>query len=126
MNKMARRDFLRLAGLGAAAFACGPRAFGAPAGKLALVEAENFEKLGGWAIDQQFMDQMGSPYLLAHGLGEPVADATTSAMLPAAVVPMKLLVGASCFRSILLMPMMRAEIVSCSVTICRNSLAPQK
>ena len=84
MNKMARRDFLRLAGLGAAAFACGPRAFGAPAGKLALVEAENFDKLGGWAVDQQFMDQMGSPYLLAHGLGEPVADATTSVALPAA------------------------------------------
>ncbi len=84
MNKMARRDFLRLAGLGAAVFACGPRAFGAPAGKLALVEAENFDKLGGWAVDQQFMDQMGSPYLLAHGLGEPVADATTSVTLPAA------------------------------------------
>jgi len=84
MNKMARRDFLRLAGLGAAAFACGPRAYGAPARNMALVEAENFEKLGGWAIDQQFMDQMGSPYLLAHGLGEPVADATTSVTLPAA------------------------------------------
>ncbi len=42
-----------------------------------LVEAESFEDLGGWVIDQQFMDQMGSPYLLAHGLGEPVNDATT-------------------------------------------------
>ena len=28
-------------------------------------------------VDAQFMDQMGSPYLLAHGLGEPVADART-------------------------------------------------
>lgn len=28
--------------------------------------------------DTQFMDQMGSPYLLAHGLGKPVADAKTS------------------------------------------------
>ena len=42
-----------------------------------LVEAESFEDLGGWVIDQQFMDQMGSPYVLAHGLGEPVNDATT-------------------------------------------------
>ncbi len=43
-----------------------------------LVEAESFENLGGWVIDQQFMDQMGSPFLLAHGLGEPVKDATTT------------------------------------------------
>ena len=42
-----------------------------------LVEAESFVDLGGWVIDQQFMDQMGSPYLLAHGLGEPVEDAAT-------------------------------------------------
>jgi len=40
-----------------------------------LLEAESFDKTGGWVIDQQFMDQMGSPYLLAHGLGKPVADA---------------------------------------------------
>ena len=32
----------------------------------ALVEAEQFNRLGGWVVDQQFMDQMGSPYLLAH------------------------------------------------------------
>ena len=43
-----------------------------------LVEAENFDKKGGWVIDQQFMDAMGSPYLMAHGLGTPVADATTN------------------------------------------------
>ena len=42
-----------------------------------LVEAESFAIKGGWAVDQQFMDQMGSPFLLAHGLGKPVADATT-------------------------------------------------
>ncbi len=41
------------------------------------VEAEQFEDKGGWMIDPQFMDQMGSPYLLAHGLGEPVSPATT-------------------------------------------------
>jgi len=48
-----------------------------------LVEAEGFENTGGWVIDQQFMDQMGSPFLLAHGLGEPVKDATTTVQLPA-------------------------------------------
>lgn len=42
-----------------------------------LVEAEGFDDLGGWVIDQQFMDRMGSPYVLAHGLGVPVADAST-------------------------------------------------
>ena len=33
-----------------------------------LVEAESFMHLGGWVVDQQSMDAMGSPYLLAHGL----------------------------------------------------------
>lgn len=42
-----------------------------------LVEAEGFARRGGWVVDPQFMDIMGSPYLLAHGLGRPVADATT-------------------------------------------------
>lgn len=43
-----------------------------------LVETEAFQDKGGWSVDQQFMDLMGSPYLLAHGLGTPVADATTT------------------------------------------------
>jgi hypothetical protein len=43
-----------------------------------LVEAEQFTELGGWDLDQQSMDVMGSPYLLAHGLGVPVRDASTS------------------------------------------------
>jgi hypothetical protein len=48
-------------------------------GQNVLVEAEQFADLGGWDIDQQSMDQMGSPYLLAHGLGVPVRDAVTAA-----------------------------------------------
>ncbi|MBO4476404.1 MAG: FAD-dependent oxidoreductase [Bacteroidales bacterium] len=47
-----------------------------------LLEAEAFGEHGGWVVDQQFMDQMGSPYLLAHGLGKPVANAKTSVKLP--------------------------------------------
>jgi hypothetical protein len=43
-----------------------------------FIEAESFEDWGGWVNDTQFMDQMGSPYLLAHGMGKPVADAKTT------------------------------------------------
>jgi hypothetical protein len=47
-----------------------------------LVEAESFATKGGWVADPQFMDQMGSPFLLAHGLGIPVADAVTTVQFP--------------------------------------------
>ncbi|UDQ98101.1 FAD-dependent oxidoreductase [Lentisphaerota bacterium WC36G] len=47
-----------------------------------LVEAESFSNKGGWKVDPQFMDVMGSPYLLAHGLGEKVADATKLVNFP--------------------------------------------
>ena len=47
-----------------------------------FVEAESFAHKGGWKVDQQFMDQMGSPYLLAHGLGTPVEDAYTNVTFP--------------------------------------------
>ncbi len=47
-----------------------------------LVEAEGFANIGGWVVDPHFMDLMGSPYLLAHGLGVPVADAETSVTIP--------------------------------------------
>ena len=55
-----------------------------PENQLLLVEVESFDELGGWLVDQQFMDLMGSPYLLAHGLGVPVQDASTAVKLPAA------------------------------------------
>jgi len=47
-----------------------------------LVETESFADKGGWVVDQQFMDQMGSPFLLAHGMGMPVADASTRLQVP--------------------------------------------
>ena len=43
-----------------------------------LVETESFSNHGGWKLDTQFIREMGSPYLLAHGLGTPVSDATTT------------------------------------------------
>lgn len=47
-----------------------------------LIEAEDFDSYGGWMLDSQFEAQMGSPYLLAHGLGRPVADAITVVEIP--------------------------------------------
>ncbi len=48
------------------------------------VEAEQFSELGGWKIDSQFYDQMGSSYLLAQGLHGPVEDARTVVQIPRA------------------------------------------
>ncbi|MBL9152693.1 MAG: FAD-dependent oxidoreductase [Verrucomicrobiales bacterium] len=56
----------------------------ATAADTVLVEAESFSTTGGWLLDTQFIDQMGSPYLIAHGLGNPVADAETSVAFPKA------------------------------------------
>ena len=47
-----------------------------------LVETESFAEHGGWKLDTQFINTMGSPYLLAHGLGRPVQDATTEVEFP--------------------------------------------
>lgn len=52
-----------------------------PAANL-FIEAESFAKKGGWVVDQQFMDLMGSSYLMAHGMGEPVEDAQTEVTFP--------------------------------------------
>ncbi|MBN1342382.1 MAG: FAD-dependent oxidoreductase [Phycisphaerae bacterium] len=48
------------------------------------VEAESFLGLGGWVVDTLAMDQIGSSYVLAHGLGVPVKDAQTTVTLPTA------------------------------------------
>lgn len=42
-----------------------------------LVEAESFDHRGGWLLDHQSFNKTGSACLNAHGLGFPVADATT-------------------------------------------------
>jgi hypothetical protein len=42
-----------------------------------FIETESFTDKGGWVVDQQFTDLMGSSYLLAHGMGQPVNDAST-------------------------------------------------
>jgi hypothetical protein len=56
----------------------------ASASEVLLVEAESFDSIGGWKVDTQSVEQMGSVYLIAHGLGKPVADAQRSIALPTA------------------------------------------
>jgi hypothetical protein len=51
---------------------------------LAMLEAEQFNSLGGWVVDSQFIDLMGSAYLMANGMGEPVQDAVTKLAIPKA------------------------------------------
>ena len=46
------------------------------------VYPQSFEA-GGWGLDAQFMDVMGSPYLIAHGLGVRVLDAKARVSFPA-------------------------------------------
>ena len=43
-----------------------------------LLEAEGFSSLGGWVVDPGAIYEMGSPYVMAHGMGVPVADAVTT------------------------------------------------
>jgi hypothetical protein len=50
--------------------------------QIIFLEAESFSNPGGWVVDQQSIDIMGSPYMLAHGLGTPVKDASTSLDIP--------------------------------------------
>lgn len=47
-----------------------------------FIECESFPDLGGWVVDPQFVEQMGSPYLMAHGMGNPVENAATTVQIP--------------------------------------------
>lgn len=54
---------------------------GASAAEL-WIEAESLANKGGWVLDQQFIGQMGSTYLMAHGMGIPVEDAVSEINVP--------------------------------------------
>ena len=41
-----------------------------------FIEAEQLSNKGGWVVDQQSMETIHSSYLMAHGMGIPVEDAT--------------------------------------------------
>lgn len=47
-----------------------------------FIEVGTFSNYGGWVLDTQFIPNIGSAYLLAHGLGRPVADAETNVIFP--------------------------------------------
>ncbi|QGJ68781.1 Pyridine nucleotide-disulfide oxidoreductase [Planctomycetales bacterium 10988] len=84
-----RRSFLRvIGGVGLTSAIAPGYAFGFSSKKQAasgiLIEASNFENLGGWKLDTQHYQQMGGCYLLAHGMGEPVENATTTVEVPEA------------------------------------------
>lgn len=87
-EQISRRQFIGFAGAGALGLLAGGTscvsASNSSRGEFLFLEAEGFEDRGGWELDQQSMDQMGSPYLLAHGLGVPVTDAATQARFPSA------------------------------------------
>ena len=49
-----------------------------------MILATIFADKGDWTVEQQFVLQMGSSYLLAHGIGTPLAkDAVTNVEIPA-------------------------------------------
>lgn len=84
MSRVGRRQFIRIVGGTAFSYAS-LEAFSrsyAAAGATSpgvLLEAASFANRGGWILDSQFVDSMGGAYLLAHGLGTPVDNATTTA-----------------------------------------------
>ncbi|MBV7532903.1 FAD-dependent oxidoreductase [Chitinophaga sp. sic0106] len=84
---MKRREFIGLIGNTSLLMLAGPSALIAASTattEFLFLEAESFANYGGWDLDQQSMDVMGSPYLLAHGLGVPVVDAVTEVEFPVA------------------------------------------
>ena len=40
-----------------------------------FISIADFSERGGWLMDSQYIELMGVPYLLAHGIGNPVSDA---------------------------------------------------
>jgi len=83
MQPISRRRFIRVLGGTTFAFATFPelqRALSMQTSSAGvLVETEGFAERGGWKRDTQFIEQMGGVYLLAHGLGQPVENARTTA-----------------------------------------------
>ena len=55
-----------------------------PGENVIWLEAETFNNTGSWSNDSQHVDLMGSPYLLATGVGKPVEDAVTETVVSVA------------------------------------------
>ena len=83
--EITRRRFVRIvAGTSIVTATAPDYGFAAPAESPdgVLLEAGAFRDTGGWVLDTQFYQQMGGCYLLAHGLGQPVANAIAEVQLP--------------------------------------------
>jgi len=59
-----------------------PRTIAAADDGTLWIDAEDFADYGGWLLDTQFVHLMGSAYLMAAGIGTPVADAVVEFDLP--------------------------------------------
>ncbi|MFZ9937928.1 MAG: FAD-dependent oxidoreductase [Luteolibacter sp.] len=82
---MNRRSFIRVIGGVAFTAAVAPRygfAAGGQGASGVLLETAGFDEFGGWSLDTQFYQQMGGNFLLAHGMGKPVANARTKFRVP--------------------------------------------
>ncbi|MBH54290.1 MAG: hypothetical protein CMI18_08075 [Opitutaceae bacterium] len=86
--KLHRRDFINRMSLASAALLASHPLFGKTAksgdNKSILVETAHFGNLGGWMLDNQFELHLGFSYLLAHGLGKPVKNASGKIKFPSA------------------------------------------
>lgn len=83
-----RREFMQRMSLASGALLASHPLFGKTAksgdGKSVLVETAHFKNLGGWMLDNQFELHLGFSYLLAHGLGKPVDNASSRIRFPSA------------------------------------------
>ena len=88
IKQLNRRQFIGMSGAGVLGLLAARTSFAksnkSSTDEFLFLEAEGFDDRGGWELDQQSMDQMGSPYLLAHGLGIAVKDAVTDVQFPSA------------------------------------------
>ncbi|MFO7821986.1 MAG: hypothetical protein R6V56_08060, partial [Lentisphaeria bacterium] len=85
---MTRSEFIRITG-GIATFTdCAPDHATGIASSIesegVLLEASSFKRYGGWVLDMQFYQQTGGCYLLAHGMGKPVKNASAEVNIPTA------------------------------------------
>lgn len=83
---MKRREMMKRSALAVCGAVAGQRFSWAGSKESAalLLEAAQFQNHGGWGLDSQYMDIMGSGFLIAHGIGKPVEDAVAKVAFPEA------------------------------------------
>lgn len=81
---MKRREMMKGSALAVFGVLAGQRFSwaGSPRSPALLLEAAQFQNHGGWGLDSQYMDIMGSGFLIAHGIGKPVDDAVAEVKFP--------------------------------------------